>query len=43
MEELTDETIVLCDSCKHGDKEWHEEPCDSCCGTHSGYEPKGGD
>lgn len=29
-----------CNTCKHNDKEWDEEPCDGCCGNHSGYEPK---
>ena len=27
-----------CKTCKHDSKPWHEEPCDSCCGAHSGYE-----
>lgn len=31
-----------CDRCKHQDKEWYEEPCDGCCGAHSGFEPKEG-
>lgn len=26
-----------CDSCRHNDKGWVEEPCESCCGF-SGYE-----
>lgn len=28
-----------CKTCKHDSKPWYEEPCDSCCGAHSGYEP----
>jgi len=28
-----------CDSCRYNSLEWYEEPCDSCCGAHSGYEP----
>lgn len=31
-----------CDTCKHKDKPWYEEPCDSCCEAHSGYKPKKG-
>jgi hypothetical protein len=30
-----------CGTCKHNGKSWHEEPCDGCCGNHSGYEPIG--
>ena len=30
-----------CKTCKHDSKPWHEEPCNSCCGAHSGYEPVG--
>ena len=29
-----------CETCKHNHKEWWELPCDWCCGTHGGYEPK---
>lgn len=29
-----------CETCKHDSKEWYEDPCGSCCDTHSGYEPK---
>lgn len=31
----------ICDTCKHNDEEWDEEPCDGCCGNYSGYEPSG--
>lgn len=31
---------MKCDSCKHRDLNWWEEPCDSCCPAHSGYEPR---
>lgn len=27
-----------CDTCKHKDEEWDSEPCDGCCGNHSGFE-----
>lgn len=27
-----------CDTCKHRNKDWHEMPCDACCGAHCGYE-----
>ena len=27
-----------CDTCIHNDLPWYEEPCDSCCRAHSGYE-----
>ena len=30
-----------CKTCVHDSKPWYEEPCDSCCGAHSGYEPVG--
>lgn len=29
----------ICDTCKYNTLEWYEEPCDSCCGANSGYEP----
>ena len=29
-----------CDTCKHKDDEWDSEPCDGCCGNHSGFEPQ---
>ena len=32
-----------CNTCKNNNKEWDEEPCDGCCGNHSGYEPQDGD
>lgn len=28
-----------CKTCKYDSLPWDEEPCDSCCGAHSGYEP----
>ena len=28
-----------CDTCKYDNLPWYDEPCDSCCGAHSGYEP----
>lgn len=28
-----------CKTCKYDELEWYQEPCDSCCGAHSGYEP----
>ena len=28
-----------CDTCKHNDRHWSEEPCVGCCRVHSGYEP----
>ena len=31
-----------CENCKHGDLEWDEEPCDSCCG-HCNWEEDNGD
>ena len=27
-----------CSTCKNNDLPWDEEPCDSCCKGHSGYE-----
>ena len=32
-----------CSTCKHDSKHWSEEPCDSCCHAHSGYEPAEGE
>ena len=29
----------ICDTCKHKGDGWDTEPCDGCCGNHSGYEP----
>ena len=29
-----------CNTCKYDNLPWYEEPCDSCCGAHDGYEPK---
>ena len=29
-----------CQTCKHNNKGWDEEPCDGCCGNR-GYEPQG--
>lgn len=29
-----------CNTCKHNNLPWHEEPCDSCCLAHDGYERK---
>lgn len=29
-----------CDTCKHKYREWYDDPCDGCCGNHSGYEPE---
>lgn len=28
-----------CEDCIHNGKQWFDEPCDSCCPAHSGYEP----
>lgn len=38
LEQDKQEQDYICDTCKHNDKEWDEEPCDGCCGNHSGYE-----
>ena len=27
-----------CGTCKHKDARWDEEPCDSCCEAHDGWE-----
>jgi hypothetical protein len=27
-----------CGTCKHKDTRWDEEPCDSCCEAHDGWE-----
>lgn len=35
--DMTDEPYD-CDTCKHRGKDWHEMPCDACCGAHCGYE-----
>lgn len=32
----------LYDRCKHKDKDWWEEPCESCTGENGGYEPDEG-
>ena len=37
------QTDTDCSTCRHNDKEWDSEECDSCCGNNSHYEPKGGD
>ena len=29
----------ICDTCKNKENGWDTEPCDGCCGNHSGYEP----
>jgi len=38
IEALSQEPYI-CDTCKHKDDGWDTEPCDGCCGNHSGYEP----
>lgn len=31
----------LCETCKHQDKKWYQEPCDSCTLVDCSYEKKG--
>ena len=37
------ESQKSCDTCKHKDDGWGSEPCDGCCGNHSGFEPQESD
>lgn len=40
LHDLRGEKMSICERCRHNTKEWYEMPCDGCCGSHSGYEPK---
>lgn len=35
---MEDEDDRSCNTCKHNNLPWYEEPCDSCCRAHDGYE-----
>ena len=39
MEDWIKNPVTDCCNCKHEDKLWDEEPCDSCCG-YKGFELK---
>ena len=39
IDKYAEQEPYICDTCKHKDAEWDTEPCDGCCGNHSGYEP----
>jgi len=39
MRRYAEQEPYICDTCKHKGDGWDTEPCDGCCGNHSGYEP----
>lgn len=38
--EVDDTSKGTCETCKHQDKEWYEQPCDGCCGARNYKEAK---